>query len=418
MKRALALLAVLFIFGCAGFANQITGEWETTIRFLPSQALRSSVLTLNYAWDVWTVTSIATFGDTDMSDTDIDLGFTTLEFDFSGSLGPVTLSGGMTFNAGVTKWECEYCETATSTSYTTVVYTGNPPEYMNGFVSAELEFGGVTLTGEIDHWVYPYYDGWGCWPCEQTESYMIYSFTAATDTFKARVRFDDCCEGIEFKDFYAWWYDLSLCCGVTFDITAKFTKAGFSWVDIYFTDLFPLCCGISFDFEVFFTETSKSIYLYPTIGDLEGCVTVYLDVYPAEITPDTENPVISGLDIYGLEISCEFTECTSISFLTVFKVPPKSWCEYSSWYKDAKFTGYEFERAEFSFCGPACCGGEYSLNVVTYFATDGGLFDLSRLKGTIELPVMSNFTLEFGFTLPLDPDYGDFTLDFGWDFTF
>ena len=421
MKRALAVFAVVALLGVAGLANQISGKWEGVLRLLPSTelGLRSSSLTLTYAWDAWTVSSIAKFGDTDLSTSAIDFGFTTLEFDFSGALGPISLTGDLVFNGGITTWKCKYCASSTSTSYTVQTYSVTPPEYMSASVKGTLDFAGVSFTGQVEHWAYPYYPGYGCWPCTQTGSYMLYALIGELENFKARVRFNDCCDGIEFKDLYVWWYDLSLCCGVTFDITLKFTKSGFSWVDIYFSDIFAWCCNIDFDFEILFTETSKYIYLYPSIGDFEGCVSVYMDVYPNELTPTSQNPVIQGIDIYGLEISCEFGECLSASFLTVFKVPPKSWCEYPAWYKNAKFTGKEFERAEFTFCGPACCGGTYQVDVVTYFGPDGGLFDLTRLLASVDIPLMSNFTLKLDFVLPLvSTGYGDFTLDFGWEFSF
>ena len=81
MKRALAVFAVVVLLGVAGLANQISGKWEGVLRLLPSSTdelgLRSSSLTLTYAWDVWTVSSIANFGDTDLSTSAIDFGFTT-----------------------------------------------------------------------------------------------------------------------------------------------------------------------------------------------------------------------------------------------------------------------------------------------------------------------------------------------------
>lgn len=421
MKRALAILAVCSLFAFAGFANEITGLWTGTFRLLPSSDLnlRSTAITLTYAWDVWTVSSIASFGDTDMTTSAIEFGFTTVEFTFAGTLGAITVDGGMLFNAGITAWKCKYCPSSTSTTYTEVTYSVTPPAYMSAHVSASVDFAGVSLTGEVEHWNYPYYPGWGCWPCTQTGSYMLYTFIASVENFKARVRFNDCCDGIEFKDFYAWWYDLSLCCGVTFDLTLKFTKSGFSWVDIYFSDIFAFCCNIGFDFEIFFTTTGKSIYLYPSFGEFEGCVTLYMDVYPDELYPTEYNPMIQGIDIYGLEISCEFADCLSAEFLTVFKVPPKTWCEYPSWYKNAGFKGNEFERAEFSFCGPTCCGGQYTVDVVSYFATDGGLFDLSRLLVGVEYPLIEGFVVELDLSLPLATAYSSYlTLDIGWEFSF
>ncbi|MBC7084643.1 MAG: hypothetical protein H5T95_14375, partial [Firmicutes bacterium] len=80
------------------------------------------------------------------------------------------------------------------------------------------------------------------------------------------------------------------------------------------------------------------------------------------------------------------------------------------------------------FCGAGCCGGKYDVALRIFYGTGGGLFDITRLVFSANIPLMTNFTLTLSGTMwaiPLDDPEGVRTcnttgssLCIGWTFTF
>ena len=382
MKRALAILAVASMFGFAGFA-QFSGEWDTNIHVLQTPSLDYTKLTINYEWSGWTFTSLSKF---------TNAGYSEQSFSGEGELGPVSIDGTMAFSPADTAY-----------SYTDV--------------SASSEFAGISFDLGIFHGVYPYAKDYfedAYYPLEwtdvcqtpQTGSVLIlYTVSAKADPVSAQVRFKDCCTGTAFYDASISLSGISLCCGITSDATVTFTKEeGFKSLEFALKDVFPICCGISFDINVTFTTDGKTISIKPKMADIgEACFALYADLESEG--GENADLYLNGLRVDGWKIRCDLAECNYIeivSFLSPDKAP-----NYG--YKGV-FEGDEFEYAKLGFCGPGCCGGNYSVDIAVYFG-GGTLFDISRVGADMTIPVMSNFDVKVKFATPN-------SLDVGWTFTF
>mgnify|MGYP006313097681 CR=1 FL=1 len=196
--RVLLVSWTLLLSVCTPALAQITigGIFEAQMDILPAVSLKEASLTLTFGISSWTISSTSTFGAT---------GFTNQEFAIRGELGPFQLNGGMAFNPAdpgpiVINFH-EGCPTQ-STSVSLV-----PPEYKWSWFELDFTMFGLTLTGRLEHWAYPYIPKWAdpyyeeyMWPCcepEQTpSSYMLYLFSAKAPPFFLDLRFADCCSGI------------------------------------------------------------------------------------------------------------------------------------------------------------------------------------------------------------------------------
>jgi len=411
MKRALAVVVGLCVLGVLGFAiESISGDWSFTFRVLPSVGARSSVLNLKTTINGWTVTSKTTFGDTDQVASGIQFGFTEQAFGIKGAFGPFTIDAGMAFNAGVTQIRCWQCVNGT---WVPTDFTVTPPDYKSAYLKTSLDFAGLNIGLAVDHFAYPY----ECpWPCTQTESHMIYTLTLGVSPVDLTVKFEDCCDGIMFKDVTLKMTGVGLCCGITYDMELYFTKAGFDYVKFTLTDFFTWCCGISFDLNVEFGVESKTVTLKPKFaGFAEACVTLYADII------GWNQFQFAGLVIYGYKISCSIGDCGLLEIFTILQAPeadPET-CDTPSWYAPfATYGGDEYIRLK--FCGPGCCGGQYTVDMYMFFDMGGstGLFDLTLFRGTASIPIMANLTGTITWSIPLTPGAVSPTLDLGWKFTF
>lgn len=372
MKRALAILAACSLFGFAGLA-QFTGTWDTNIHLLPSSklGLDYTQLTLSYDLAGWTLGSTTKFTSS---------GYTVQDFSLSGTLGALAVSGSMSFDPSA-------------------------PAYKSSSISIDLDFAGVAFGLSVDHWDDAYLpDNWSDY-CDQTPSaLMLYTLTASADPVSAELVFSDCCTGIAFNKATITLSSLSLCCGVTYDVEFAFNKtAGFDYVKFSAYDVFPICCGISFDLSVKFSVDAKTVTITPKMADIgEACFALY-----ADLDKSSDGTSIYGLDIYGYKISCTFADCNTFEVLHAWDVS-----KVEDILDDTDiFQGDEFEYFKWSFCGPGCCGGEYSVGISVYFGTSGKLFDITRIAADLSIPLMSNFTLNVKFA-------SDNNLDVGWTFSF
>jgi len=143
---------------------------------------------------------------------------------------------------------------------------------------------------------------------------------------------------------------------------------------------------------------------------IENCVTVWGDV---QIDEELKHK-ITGWELYGFKVYCELAECTYIEFVEAFDVAEVE-----------KIIGDVFEAAKgeneylkFGFCGPACCGGTWSVDTSVFFSAevDPTLFGITRFLVETEVPLMDalSVSLDFGYNVP----DAEATLIFGWTFTF
>ena len=376
MKRALVFVAIASLFGFAGLA-QITGEWTGTIDILPSVALESTTLTLNYTVAGFDLSSISTFSGS---------GWTSQEFDVSGAIGPVNISGEMDFDpAG--------------------------PAYKYSKLETSMDFAGLSISGSVVHVVYPYIDDYGyddeyetcSGSAPQTDSVILfYTMKVSADPFSATVRFADCCTGTEFFDATIDLSGIGLCCGLTYDAELYFTKAGFQYVSFSIDHLFDLCCGISFGASVKFGVDYKTVTVTPSWAGITGCVSVWGDL-------DANGGYIGGWDLKAWKIGCEFSDCNKLTIVTALD---PSW--YNSNVEDV-FGDNEFEYIKIETCGAACCGGNWSLSAQTFFQETGSLFGITRTDIEATVPVMDALSFSVSAELGLS---GMSSLSIGWDFSF
>ena len=245
-------------------------------------------------------------------------------------------------------------------------------------------------------------------------SYMSYTFSLNLDPVEVELVLDDVCTGIQFSTAKLALKNLGLCCGITFDAELGFSKVnGFDYLVLESKNMLQLCCGITLDAKIKFTTTSKDVSLKPRLaGFAEGCFTAYADVNFANWT-------WSGIELYGWRIRCDLAECNYFEILTALR-PELFWLVDEELLVNPEeippegvpvFNPDEFEYVKLGFCGPACCGGKYKVDIVAYFSRSGGLFGLSRMNATLSLPLMDNLTVRVA--LSSEP-----ALKLGWTFRF
>jgi len=365
MKRALALTFAALLFGVAGLA-QISGSWSGKFALLPTPSLTYTQLVLNATVAGFEISSTSYFTGS---------GFESQEFGISGTIGPVEVSGVMGFDA-------------------------TAPAYAYTDLSTSLNFAGVDITGKVFHGVYPYGQSyfekhyalkWADVCPNQTtgNTLMLYTLETSVEPISVSARFSDCCEGIEFYDLTITLEDLSLCCGIAYDLEFYFTKDGFEYVLVSIDPLFELCCGISFGVDIKFTVDGKEVTPSFSWGGIEGCVTVWGDL---QLKDDPEVGV-EGWELYGYKIYCELAECYDLEIVTAFDVSA-----VEAIIGDV-FKGDEFEYIAIGACGPACCGGTWTLDVTVFFG-GGTLFDITRYTVDVSLPVMDALTVGLSFESP------------------
>lgn len=391
-RGAYAFGVLLFILYLPTLAQiTIGGMFEAQMDILPSVSLKEASLTLTFGISSWTFSSTSSFSA---------IGFTNQEFAIRGDLGPFQLGGGMAFNPAnsgpVVIHFHEGCPTQTAS------VTLSPPEYKWSWLELGFQMFSISLTGRLEHWAYPYIPKWAgtyyeeyMWPCcepEQTpSSYMLYLFSAKAPPFFLDLRFGDCCAGITFSDLTLGFDDLSLCCGVTFDLKFYFTKAGFQYVLIEVQNVPFICCGFALDFAVKFTVSGKEVSIKPKwVGVGQLCVQVYGDVH-------MEGASITGIEVYGYKIKCDLAPCHYMEFLTVISPDVVSKVEeiIGDLFKEG-----ETEYAKFGICGQGCCGSNHTVEITVFFAPSGSLFGFSRVVVNMKVPLLANFSFTSSFTLP------------------
>jgi len=175
--------------------------------------------------------------------------------------------------------------------------------------------------------------------------------------------------GLEFRYLKLGAEAIPLCCGITLDLGFAFVKeGGFDALTATLKDI-PLCCGISFDVEVTFTTTAKAVAVKPKWAGIEGCLTVYGDV-------GFTGSIWQALELYGFKIRCDLGDCTYAEFLTAFNV-----AKIKEILGADVFQGAEYEYVKLGFCGPGCCGANWTLGIGLLFANFTVNLGLSAVVG-------------------------------------
>lgn len=217
-------------------------------------------------------------------------------------------------------------------------------------------------------------------------SYMRYTLSTKVGNVEGTLRFEDCCCGGMFKDLALTLKDPSLCCGITYRAEFLFTKAGFQHLKLSLDNLFSPCCGISLGLDVEFSTTFKKVSPRFSWPGISGCFTVYGNAM-------VSGSAITGIEIYGWKIRCDFSGCGYLEILTALNVG-----KIEEIFQADIFQGDEYEMVKLGFCGPACCGGNWSLTVTAFFGPSGKLFDITRVWVDTWIPVMPDLTLVANFS--------------------
>ncbi|HPD06535.1 MAG TPA: hypothetical protein PLC08_01475 [Candidatus Bipolaricaulis sp.] len=364
MKRALAIAVALCTLGIAGF-SQITGSWSADLCL---DGTITSDLKLCYNVSGLDICSVSGFGAT---------GWATQKFTLAGGFGPFSLSGSMTFSP-------------------------SDVSYTKSDVTTKFDFAGIALSLKVEHWATQ--QGF----CDGGPANLRYTLTGTVAPITLKLTFIDCCTGTEFYSLLATM-KMPLCCGIVLDAEFSFLKTGFEYLSFSGIRV-PICCGIYVDLGVKFTVDTKLVTAEWGFEGLDvgGC----FEVYAAPVIDKTDD-FLTGLAVAGFKISCEFSECNSVEFVTF--LDPEAADDYD--YDFLTACG-EFEYIGLTFCGAACCGGQYNGSLQIYFGANGGLFDVTRILAEFSIPLMQNFTLDITTNIPAATCAGTATTCFGFTFTF
>ncbi|MGQ9700453.1 MAG: hypothetical protein ACUVQS_05280, partial [Candidatus Bipolaricaulaceae bacterium] len=230
--------------------------------------------------------------------------------------------------------------------------------------------------------------------------YMRYTFSTKLGNIQGTLRFEDCSCGILFKDLTLTLRDLSLCCGITYNAEFLFTKAGFQHLKLSLDNLFSPCCGITLGLDVEFGTTFKLVSPRFSWPGISGCLTVYGNTTVSGFA-------ITGIEIYGWKIRCDFSGCGYLEILTALNVG-----KIEEIFQADIFRGDEYEMVKLGFCGPSCCGGNWTLTLTTFFGPSGKLFDITRIWVDAWVPLSPNLTLVANFSPNLGEGYAGFEFKF------
>lgn len=349
---------------------ELSGRWIADFHFLPNPGLESSRLELAVKRKLrgvpFTLAALTSFSPS---------GWTSLSLRGNATLAGISLSGGLSFDplAGA---------------------------YKSAYLGATGSWEGLRWNLRVTH------SPFGGVP---PGPYLLYTLNLYFSPLSLTLRAEDGAEGLEFRDLLARMSELPLlsCPG---QASLSFTKdEGSSYLDIRLPGI-DLCCGVSLDARVKFTVDAKEISLSPRWAGLKGCLSLY-----GNADWDKERFTFQGIELYGWKIRC-CLDCNACPggrvrgpYLEVVSALDPS-------HVPGGFRGEEFEYWKFGACGPACCGGYWSLEPTVYFSHSGGLLGISRLKLDGTLPILEGLKLRW--TLEVDIPAGTTNLDVGWDWTF
>ncbi|GAB4305873.1 MAG: hypothetical protein Kow0097_04830 [Candidatus Bipolaricaulota bacterium] len=211
-------------------------------------------------------------------------------------------------------------------------------------------------------------------------SFLNWRFRYTLAPWTVTVDFGDCCSGFSFRQLSVAGKGLSLCCGLTYDVSLWFTKGrGLESVGFSLKDLPLFCCGLTADLSVTFAPDLKSVSLEPKWPGTRGCLSVYGDAL-------WENSSWNGIVLYGFRIYCWLGEVrleagTAFDREKMNSVSPLS------------FRSGEWEYLGLAYRDAGCCGGDLWFNADLWFGDGAFLGGLRRLRLSLEVPVMPDLVL-------------------------
>ncbi|HIP98970.1 TPA: hypothetical protein EYH33_00275 [Candidatus Bipolaricaulota bacterium] len=122
---------------------------------------------------------------------------------------------------------------------------------------------------------------------------------------------------------------------------------------------------------------------------LTGCLSVYGDV-----VWDKETFSLNGFALYAYRVRCCF-DCGRCPGSRISGPYLELATALDPSRMPSGFRGDEFEYWKLGTCGPACCGGYWTLESTIYFSHSGNLFGLSRLLLTGSIPLLPGLVWEW-----------------------
>ncbi|MFN3346760.1 MAG: DUF11 domain-containing protein, partial [Candidatus Bipolaricaulaceae bacterium] len=279
-----------------------------------------------------------------------------------------------------------------------LLFNPGGPSYRSAYAMLSFPWDDLRLGLRITH--YPRY---GTPPAPA----LLYHLTLSLPNQGLTVRFEE--KGaLTLKDVTFSLLGLEICCELTAQGSLVWTKEGLSHLRLSVINIPLGCCGFDADIHLTFDVAGKTVEFAPRWSPYcDACLTIYGDVLW-----DSEQRAFRGLALYGYKIRCCFgPSCCppgpggSLELMTAFdpsRVP-------------GGFREGEFEYVKVGFCGPACCGGTYRLDLTIYFGSPAGLFGLSRLLVQAAFPLGFGLSIEPKVELPVS---GNPSLSVSWNWRF
>ena len=334
--------------------SELSGRWEAKISLLPGPALRSSRLELGTRWDLFGVTgTLSALADFSAS------GWRSFYFKWKFTGEGLSLSGRLTMDPVIPGYKSSY-----------LGLTGSWSELRWSLWIRHSAFGGVP-----------------------PGPYLLYKVNIYLPPVSLTVQGEDGVDGLRFNDLLVRINEvpfLSHCLGVRVQGSLFLTKEeGFSYAELEYSNLFQLCCGVPFKVRVRFTPHSKALFLTPRWPRLTGCLSVYGDV-----VWDKETFSLNGFALYAYRVRCCF-DCGRCPGSRISGPYLELATALDPSRMPSGFRGDEFEYWKLGTCGPACCGGYWTLESTIYFSHSGNLFGLSRLLLTGSIPLLPGLVWEW-----------------------
>jgi len=353
---------------------ELGGSWEAQFSLLPAPGLESSQLELRTRRELFgmkgALSAVAGFSAS---------AWRSLSFKATLTGGGLSLSGGLTLDPV-------------------------SPGYESSYLGLTGSWAGLRWSLRVNH------SAFGGVP---PGPHLLYTLNVYLSPFSFTVRGEEGTDGLQFKDLLARITEVPLisqCLGIRARGSLSLTKEdGFSYADLQLSNLIRLCCGISLNPRVKFTPQSKELSLAPHWSRLIGCLSLYGD-----IDWDEEAFSFDGFILHGYRVRCCL--CGSCPGAKVSGPYLEFVTALDPSHVPGGFRGEEFEYWKLGACGPACCGGYWTLESVVYFSHPGALFRLSRLVITGAFPLSPGSVWEW--ETELDLLSGTHSLEMSWRWEF
>ena len=380
------------------------GEEVSTAQVLTFVVDRSRELTAEFETVPWETGLGGRWeGSLQLLPSPIELSRSRLEIDYS--LGRGAFKYGLTISASLSSSGWGNVNLRGNLAWGPIRATGGlvfdpaGPEYKSAYFATNFSWEGSYLSLRVNHYAFG-----GVPP----GPYLTYGLTVRSGSLSANVRFQQREGGIEFQSLTANLSGLALCCGISLSGCLGFTKSeGFSYLSLSARNLFELCCGVTLDAGLKLTPLSKQISLRPRVPSWgDACLRIYGDV-----AWDEETYALQGIELYGWKIRC-CLKCGACPGARVSSPYLEVVSALAPQHVPGGFRGDEFEYWRFGSCGPACCGGYWTLEGTVFFSHSGGLLGISRAEVKASLPLGRGWVVKVDLPLP------DMGLTAGWSWQF